>query len=181
MDIPVISDEIYADLSFEDSPCSFLSLFSPKLLQLTDFQNTIAMTGWRLGYMITPPGMDVCRGSNAPKSDDLCNRVCTGSRNIRCTAKKQSLTVKSMKVEFNRRRLFVLEAYARTGYGSGIHSWQERFMCFTSIRDSTEKIHSIFVMKFWKKQVWQLLQDAILEPWERVTGSLKLRAVNEKY
>ena len=54
LDIPVISDEIYADLSFEDTPRSFLS-FSEQTIAINGFSKYFAMTGWRLGYMITPP------------------------------------------------------------------------------------------------------------------------------
>ena len=47
LDIPIISDEIYADLSFEDPPCSFLS-YSPQTVAIHGFSKSYAMTGWRL-------------------------------------------------------------------------------------------------------------------------------------
>ena len=53
LDIPVISDEIYADLNFEDKPKSFLN-FSPQAVAINGFSKYYAMTGWRLGYLISP-------------------------------------------------------------------------------------------------------------------------------
>ena len=49
LEIPVISDEIYADLSYEDSPKSFLS-FSDNTIAIHGFSKYYAMTGWRLGF-----------------------------------------------------------------------------------------------------------------------------------
>ena len=69
LEIPVISDEIYADLSYEDSPNSFLS-FSDNTIAIHGFSKYYAMTGWRLGYMITP--LNGClRGTSASKLDDF--------------------------------------------------------------------------------------------------------------
>lgn len=48
------SDEIYHGLQFEGRPHSALE-FTDRAFVLNGFSKAYAMTGWRLGYMITPP------------------------------------------------------------------------------------------------------------------------------
>jgi len=52
--IPVISDEIYHGLVYEDEEHSILE-FTDNAFVLNGFSKAYAMTGWRLGYLIVPP------------------------------------------------------------------------------------------------------------------------------
>lgn len=51
--IPIISDEIYHGLVYEDREHSILE-FSDRAFVLNGFSKAYAMTGWRLGYLIAP-------------------------------------------------------------------------------------------------------------------------------
>lgn len=51
--IPVISDEIYHGLVYEDEEHSILE-FTDNAFVLNGFSKAYAMTGWRLGYLIAP-------------------------------------------------------------------------------------------------------------------------------
>jgi aspartate/methionine/tyrosine aminotransferase len=51
--IPVISDEIYHGLVYEDEEHTILE-FTDNAFVLNGFSKTYAMTGWRLGYLIAP-------------------------------------------------------------------------------------------------------------------------------
>ncbi|MHB9098685.1 MAG: pyridoxal phosphate-dependent aminotransferase [Syntrophales bacterium] len=51
--IPVISDEIYHGLVYEDEEHSILE-FTDNAFVLNGFSKSYAMTGWRLGYLIAP-------------------------------------------------------------------------------------------------------------------------------
>jgi aspartate/methionine/tyrosine aminotransferase len=51
--IPVISDEIYHGLVYEDKEHSILE-FTDNAFVLNGFSKAYAMTGWRLGYLISP-------------------------------------------------------------------------------------------------------------------------------
>lgn len=51
--IPVISDEIYHGLVYEDQEHSILE-FTENAFVLNGFSKAYAMTGWRLGYLIAP-------------------------------------------------------------------------------------------------------------------------------
>ena len=51
--IPVISDEIYHGLVYDDEEHSILE-FTDNAFVFNGFSKTYAMTGWRLGYLIAP-------------------------------------------------------------------------------------------------------------------------------
>jgi aspartate/methionine/tyrosine aminotransferase len=51
--LPVVSDEIYHGLVYEDKEHSILE-FTDNAIVLNGFSKQFAMTGWRLGYLIAP-------------------------------------------------------------------------------------------------------------------------------
>lgn len=53
LDIPVISDEIYHGLVYDDKEHSILE-FTDNAFVFNGFSKAYAMTGWRLGYLIAP-------------------------------------------------------------------------------------------------------------------------------
>lgn len=52
--IPVISDEIYHGLSYEENQEHSILEFTDNAFVLNGFSKAYAMTGWRLGYLIAP-------------------------------------------------------------------------------------------------------------------------------
>ncbi|GGM41929.1 aminotransferase [Paraliobacillus quinghaiensis] len=55
-DLVVISDEIYADLTYDETYTSFASItgMSERTILISGFSKAFAMTGWRLGYAAGP-------------------------------------------------------------------------------------------------------------------------------
>ncbi len=55
-DLYVISDEIYAELTYGDRHCSIASLpdMKERTILISGFSKAFAMTGWRLGYVCAP-------------------------------------------------------------------------------------------------------------------------------
>ena len=53
--LPLVSDEIYHGLTYEGDERSILE-FTSEAFVLGGFSKAYAMTGWRLGYLIAPPG-----------------------------------------------------------------------------------------------------------------------------
>jgi aspartate/methionine/tyrosine aminotransferase len=53
--LPVVSDEIYHGLVYEERARSILE-FTPNAYVLDGFSKRYAMTGWRLGWLVAPPG-----------------------------------------------------------------------------------------------------------------------------
>ena len=116
LDIPVISDEIYADLSFEDPPCSFLS-YSPQTVAIHGFSKSYAMTGWRLGYMITP--LEWMSAADRLHQNLMISATEFVQEAGIWVLQKRKAYRESMKTEFNRRRLFVLERMRELGMDLG--------------------------------------------------------------
>ena len=58
-DIIVLADEVYENIYYEDKPFSIASLpgMLDRTILLSGFSKTYAMTGWRLGYAVVPPGL----------------------------------------------------------------------------------------------------------------------------
>jgi aspartate/methionine/tyrosine aminotransferase len=55
-DLWVISDECYDQITFDDTFTSAAALGDPdRVLSCFTFSKTYAMTGWRIGYLVTPP------------------------------------------------------------------------------------------------------------------------------
>ena len=57
-DLWVLSDEVYDEIWF-DEPSASASPLDPdeRVVSFFSFSKTYAMTGWRVGYMVTPPGL----------------------------------------------------------------------------------------------------------------------------
>ena len=53
-DLWLISDEVYDRIVFEEKHVSFLGSGYDKLLLINSFSKTFAMTGWRIGYILSP-------------------------------------------------------------------------------------------------------------------------------
>jgi aminotransferase len=55
-DVLMISDEIYAELTYDEDPVSFVALpgMRDRSILLSGFSKAFAMTGWRLGYVAAP-------------------------------------------------------------------------------------------------------------------------------
>ena len=59
-DLLVISDEIYAELTYGGAHCSIASLpgMRERTVLLSGFSKAFAMTGWRIGYACAPAALD---------------------------------------------------------------------------------------------------------------------------
>jgi len=55
-DLYVISDEIYAELTYENKHCSIASLpnMKDRTILISGFSKSFAMTGWRIGFVCAP-------------------------------------------------------------------------------------------------------------------------------
>jgi aminotransferase len=58
-DLIVFSDEIYAELSYDEEPVSFASLpnMKERTILISGFSKSFAMTGWRLGFVLASPDL----------------------------------------------------------------------------------------------------------------------------
>ena len=114
-DLYVISDEIYAELTYGRKHCSITSLpgFKERTILINGFSKAFAMTGWRLGY--------VC----APK--DILDQILKIQQYIMLSAPtmaqygaKAALDycipdMENMVTEYNRRREYLLKSFKELG------------------------------------------------------------------
>ena len=70
--IYLVSDEIYEDIVFEGEHVS-AAKFTPadRLFVVSGFSKTYAMTGWRIGWLVCPPGLAADRRRAARAGDEL--------------------------------------------------------------------------------------------------------------
>jgi aminotransferase len=56
-DLVILSDEVYAELTYEGTHCATASIDNlwDRTITLSGFSKAFAMTGWRLGYLCAPP------------------------------------------------------------------------------------------------------------------------------
>lgn len=114
--IPVISDEIYIDLTYGQEPLSYLHLDANAVV-LNGFSKYYGMTGWRLGYMILPTEwMDVAARLHQ-------NLMISANQMVQEAAvevlAKGASECRGHKDEFDRRRRFLLGRMKELGMDPG--------------------------------------------------------------
>jgi aspartate/methionine/tyrosine aminotransferase len=111
--IPIISDEIYHGLVYEEKAHSMLE-FSSDVFVLNGFSKLYAMTGLRLGYVIAPKeyvrpmqklqqNLFICAGSTVQRAGIAALR--DGTEDIR-----------KMKETYNERRKYIISRLQKMGF-----------------------------------------------------------------
>lgn len=114
-DLIVISDEIYAELTYEGTHVSISSLegMRERTLVVSGFSKAYAMTGWRVGYAVGP--------SNMIKIMKLIHQyaiMCSPTTSQYAAleaARNGDKDIEEMKEAYNNRRRFMLESFNRIG------------------------------------------------------------------
>lgn len=114
-DIFVISDEIYAELTYGSRHCSIASFpgMKERTIVINGFSKAFAMTGWRLGYACAPKEIMaqmiklhqfaiMCAPTNSQFAAIEALRSCDGE-------------VKKMVEAYDQRRRFLLNAFKEMG------------------------------------------------------------------
>lgn len=112
-----ISDEIYADLTydFEHTPFPTLSGAKEQTLYLNGFSKSYAMTGWRVGYACGPKNI-IAAMTKIHQYTIMC--VSITSQMAACEALQTGRkSVEEMKREYKRRREFICVGLNKLGLG----------------------------------------------------------------
>lgn len=116
--IPVISDEIYADLTYEGEIYSMMN-FTDNCIVLNGLSKYYAMTGWRLGYMIVNPAwMSIAAKVHQNMMISAAEFVQTAGAVAISQAEPQCA---EMARAFDERRLFALKRLKESGLDPGYH------------------------------------------------------------
>ena len=105
LEIPVISDEIYADLNYVSRPHSFME-FSDNCAALNGFSKFYSMTGWRLGYLIVPEAW-IETAAKLHQNLMISANEFVQEAGLKVLQESRE-TCEAMKDEFDRRRKFLL-------------------------------------------------------------------------
>ncbi|NYE57467.1 aminotransferase class I/II-fold pyridoxal phosphate-dependent enzyme [Carboxydothermus ferrireducens] len=114
-DLLVISDEIYAELTYEGKHTSIASFpgMKERTVILNGFSKAFAMTGWRLGYAAGPKEI-IAAMTKIHQYTMLCAPITAQKAAIEAL-KNQNGAVKKMVEEYNYRRRILVEAFSEMG------------------------------------------------------------------
>ena len=137
-DIAVISDEIYAELTYEGKHVSIASIESmyPRTVVINGFSKAFAMTGWRLGYAMGPQPI-IAAMLKIHQYTMLCANIMSqyaGAEAIRYGFESNFHAVSEMREEYNRRRQYIVRELNRIGLKCA--EPKGAFYAFPSIRST---------------------------------------------
>lgn len=135
-DLLVISDEIYAELTYQGEKIAFSSLpgMMERTVLINGFSKAFAMTGWRLGYACGP--QDFIGEMNkihqyaimcAPRQGQVA-----GQQALKKNRENGYEDVETMRRSYDRRRRVMLDAFRKMG----LDCFEPRgaFYCFPSVK-----------------------------------------------
>ncbi len=114
-DLYVISDEIYAELTYESKHCSIASFdgFKERTVLVSGFSKAFAMTGWRLGYVCAPKHI-------LDQILKIQQYIMLSAPTMAQYGAKAALDecipqMEKMVDEYNKRRLYLIESFKKIG------------------------------------------------------------------
>ncbi len=118
-DLIVISDEIYAELTYEGTYSSIATLENMKerTIVINGFSKAFAMTGWRLGYALAPSEIMEAM-YKVHQYAIMCAPTISQHAGIACLEdcfENDFECVKEMREEYDKRRRFILSQFEEMG------------------------------------------------------------------
>ncbi len=137
-DLLVITDEIYAELTYGKKHVSIASLpnMKERCVYVGGFSKAFAMTGWRLGFVCAPPEIDEAM-FKIHQYAMLCAPVMSQHAAVAALQDGFSdgfATVAEMRESYDKRRKFVL--YSLSEIGLSCFEPQGAFYAFPSVKSS---------------------------------------------
>ena len=114
-DLYVISDEIYAELTYESRHCSIASFkgFKERTILISGFSKAFAMTGWRLGYVCAPK--EILDQILKIQQYIMLSAPTTAQYGAIAALDKCIPDMEAMVKEYNRRREYLLKSFKELG------------------------------------------------------------------
>ena len=118
-DILVVTDEIYAELSYDGRVRSIASFpgMKERTIYISGFSKAFAMTGWRLGYACAPAGL-LSQMNKIHQYTIMCasrQSQVAGMEALRQGRTDQYADIEKMKESYNRRRRLMVGALREMG------------------------------------------------------------------
>lgn len=132
-DLYVISDEIYAELTYGSKHCSIASFegFKERTILISGFSKAFAMTGWRLGYVCAPK--EILDQILKIQQYIMLSAPTMAQYGAIAALDKCLPDVETMVNEYNKRRNYLLDSFKELG----IHCFNAEgaFYLFPSIKN----------------------------------------------
>lgn len=114
-DILVMSDEIYAELTYKDKHVSIASIegMRERTILINGFSKAYAMTGWRLGYACAPKEL-IQQMTKIHQFAIMCAPTISQYAAVEAL-KNGDDDVKEMRDAYNQRRRFLMNAFKKMG------------------------------------------------------------------
>ena len=114
-DLIVLSDEIYAELTYNGHHVSIASLpgMKERTIVVNGFSKTFAMTGWRLGYA-TGPAAAIKQMTKIHQYAIMCAPTTSQCAAIEALDHCEE-NICQMREEYNSRRRYIVDAFNRIG------------------------------------------------------------------
>jgi len=130
----IISDEIYADLTYDfaHTPLATLSGAKERTVYLNGFSKAFAMTGWRIGYACGPKEI-ISAMTKIHQYTMMCVPIASQMAAIEAL-RRSDKSVLDMKKEYKRRRALVVSGLNEMGLSC--HMPEGAFYVFPSIKKS---------------------------------------------
>lgn len=133
-DLIVISDEIYAKLTYEGEHTCFASLpgMKDRTILLNGFSKSYAMTGWRIGYALANPDF-IAAMTKIHQYTMLCTPITAQMAALEALRHGEK-EVSSMVAQYNQRRRLILNGFREMGLSC--FEPKGAFYLFPSIRET---------------------------------------------
>jgi aminotransferase len=133
-DLLVISDEVYAELTYEGRHVSLASLPGMKehTILISGFSKAFAMTGWRIGYACGPREI-IAAMVKIHQYTMLCAPTVSQYAAIDALQKSDA-AIEAMRTEYDARRRFIVDGFNRLGLKCLMP--EGAFYAFASIQSS---------------------------------------------
>lgn len=114
-DLFVISDEIYAELTYKDKHVSIVEIagMQERTILINGFSKAYAMTGWRLGYACGPEPI-ITQMTKVHQFAIMCAPTTSQYAAVEAL-KNGDADIEEMKMAYNQRRRFLLNAFQEMG------------------------------------------------------------------
>lgn len=118
-DLLVLSDEIYAELTYGKKHCSIASFeqMKDRVVLISGFSKAFAMTGWRVGYACAPTEI-LNTMLKIHQYTAICSPIFSqyaGVEGLKQGRNTNFAVVKEMREEYDRRRKFMLNTFRKMG------------------------------------------------------------------
>ncbi len=114
-EVLVLSDEIYAELTYEKTHVSIASLpdMQARTILVSGFSKAYAMTGWRLGYACGPA--PIVRLMTKIHQFSIMSAPTAGQYAAICALENGDADISAMREEYGRRRRLMVDGFRQMG------------------------------------------------------------------